>query len=85
MEMESKRKAIYDFLVEYLTEQGFPPSVEEIKEATGMKSTSSVHFHLRTMADMGIIKLPFPGAARAIRIPGYQFVRRNNCGGKRKK
>lgn len=83
METESKRKAIYDFLVAYLNEQGFPPSVYEIKEATGIKSTSSVHFHLQTMADMGIIELPFPGSARAIRIPGYQFVRRNDCGEQR--
>lgn len=50
---ESQQK-ILDYLKEATT-QGVPPTVREICAATGLKSTSTVHAHLRTLETLGYI------------------------------
>lgn len=47
---------IYDFLLSYTDEHGYPPSVREIGCAVGLKSPSTVHMHLRTLEDYSLIK-----------------------------
>ena len=47
---------ILDFIREQITENGFPPSVREICEAVGLKSTSTVHGHLKRLEKQGILK-----------------------------
>lgn len=51
-------------------------SVREIGDGVGLKSTSSVQSHLRRMFDEGIIETDAKfGSPRAIRVPGYRFVK----------
>lgn len=47
---------IYDTIVAYLEANGYPPSVREIGEAVGLRSPSTVHFHLKKLADQGLIE-----------------------------
>lgn len=47
---------ILDFIREQIKENGFPPSVREICEAVGLKSTSTVHGHLKRLEKQGVLK-----------------------------
>lgn len=70
----STRKEVYDFLVNYFKENGYAPSMREICNGTGLKSTSSVNSQLQVLERMGKIEMKhnFP---RAIRIVGYEFIK----------
>lgn len=48
------QKKVLDFLIER-TKDGIPPSIREICEATGLKSTSSVHTYLKRLESEGLI------------------------------
>lgn len=50
-----KQKQIYDYILAYAQERGYPPSVREIAAAVHLKSPSTVHFHLKAMEDAGVI------------------------------
>ena len=45
--ISDKQREILEFLKSEILRRGFPPSVREICEAVHLKSTSSVHAHLR--------------------------------------
>ncbi len=50
-----KQKKIVDFVNRFLIEKGFPPSVREICQAVGFKSTSTVHAYLKKLEEEGTI------------------------------
>lgn len=60
--LQKKRKhgetqgLILEFIRGQIAENGFPPSVREICEAVGLKSTSTVHGHLKRLEKQGILK-----------------------------
>ena len=54
-------------IVSYVKREGYPPSVREICQGVGIKSTSTVHAHLRRLQDEGKIEY-IPGKRRAIMI-----------------
>ena len=47
---------IYDYLCSVIPEQGYAPSVREICDAVGLKSPSTVHFHLKRLQERGLIE-----------------------------
>ena len=47
---------IYEVIVRFLQENGYAPSVREIGEAVGLKSPSTVHFHLKKLEEQGLIE-----------------------------
>ncbi|WP_066873706.1 transcriptional repressor LexA [Clostridium mediterraneense] len=65
--ISQKQKEIYDFLVKYTTEKGYPPSVREICSAVSLKSTSTVHGHLKRLEKKGFIYRD-PTKPRALEI-----------------
>jgi repressor LexA len=65
--LSKMQQAIYDFIAQTLEEQGYPPSVREIGEAVGLKSPSTVHFHLKHMEELGVIQKG-SGKGRAIAL-----------------
>lgn len=71
---ENVRKDMLQAIIEYIEQYGYPPSVREIGIMTGIKSTSDVHTHLKKLNEEGKIEIE-PGVPRAIRIPGYKFVK----------
>ena len=69
------REAILQYIKAYIIEHGYSPSVREIGNAIGYKSTSSVQNQLETMLLLGMIETDAPkGSSRAIRVPGMKFV-----------
>ena len=54
--LSKMQQKIYDYLVASIQAQGYPPSVREIGEAVGLRSPSTVHFHLKHLAEMGYIE-----------------------------
>ncbi len=58
------QQRIYQFILESIRENGYAPSVREIGDAVGLKSPSTVHFHLKNLAELGYIeKGAFKGRA----------------------
>ncbi len=62
---------IYAYIVDYIRKEGYPPSVREICSGVGIKSTSTIHSHLKRLQDMGRIEYT-PGKRRAIIVPNLQ-------------
>ena len=50
------QQAVYDYIREYIQENSIPPTVREICSAVGLKSTSTVHMHLKNLSQMGLIR-----------------------------
>ena len=69
------RVRIRQFIIDYISSNGYPPTVREIGNGVGLKSTSTVHSHLQTMRLMGVIEGEID-KPRAIRVPGYEFVKK---------
>ncbi len=61
-----------DYIKEEILSKGYPPTVREICEKVGLKSTSSVHSHLSTLENNGYIRRD-PTKPRAIEIMDDEF------------
>ena len=68
-ELTRKQQQIYDFILAFTGEHGYPPSVREIGTAVGLKSPSTVHFHMKGLEEAGVI-VKAEGKTRAISLPG---------------
>ncbi len=68
--LTKNRQKIYDYLKDR-SQYGVPPSVREICAAMGLKSTSSVHAHLKALEEAGYISRD-AGLNRAIHIEGCE-------------
>lgn len=64
-ELTPKQQRIYDYILDFTEENGYPPSVREIAAAVGLKSPSTVHFHLKALEEAGVINRG-SGKTRAI-------------------
>ena len=62
-----KQQRIYDFIQAFAAQHGYPPSVREIGAAVGLKSPSTVHFHLKGLEEAGMI-VKAEGKTRAITL-----------------
>lgn len=70
-----REKDIRDCIINYLKVHQYPPTVREICDQTGIKSTSTVHHHLSNMLHKGIIESDASlGAPRAIRVPEHIII-----------
>lgn len=67
MELSKMQKRIYDYIADCVQRQGYPPSVREIADAVGLKSPSTVHFHLKHLEEAGVIEKG-AGKGRAITL-----------------
>ena len=64
-----KQQQIYDYILSFAGEHGYPPSVREIAQAVNLKSPATVHFHLKGLREAGYITQA-EGKTRAISIVG---------------
>lgn len=62
-----RREQIYQFIVKYINDKGYSPSVREISSAVGLKSSSNVHVHLMKLEEEGRIEMK-PHCARTIKV-----------------
>ncbi len=68
--LTKSQQKVYDCVKE-CCEDGRVPSVREICNMTGLKSTSTVHLHLKTLEEKGLIQRD-KGMNRCIRIVGEE-------------
>lgn len=67
-----RQEKILDYIKEKIRNDGYPPSVREIGEAVGLKSSSTVHSHLLQLEEKGFLRRD-PTKPRAI-IPIDKYV-----------
>jgi repressor LexA len=65
--LTGRQQEIWDFLVEYVDRQGYPPTVREIGERVGLASPSTVHAHLANLERAGYLKRD-PTKPRALEL-----------------
>ena len=70
----SGTERIYNFLVEYIKENKFAPSIREICTGAGFYSTANVSAHLDKLQMLGKIEIK-PNTSRAIKLVGYKLVK----------
>ena len=66
-QLTPKQQQIYDYILTYTDEHGYPPSVREIADAVDLKSPSTVHFHMKGLRAAGLISQA-EGKTRAISV-----------------
>lgn len=64
--LSKSQQKVYDYILR-CSEENRVPSVRELCEATGFRSTSTVHLHLKTLEERGLIERQ-SGLNRCIRI-----------------
>ena len=64
-------EAVYDFICDYITNNSYAPSVRDIGQGVGLRSTSTVYSHLKRLATEGRIEMD-TGKRRSIRVPALE-------------
>lgn len=73
--MNGKEKVL-KAIVDYISEHQYPPSVRELCDLTGLKSTSSVNGYVTKLLEEGKLETDCGiGCSRALRVLGYKFVK----------
>lgn len=62
-----RQQQILDFIKSEVIANGYPPTVREIGEGVGLRSTASVHEQLNKLVCLGLISRAL-GKVRAIRV-----------------
>lgn len=71
--MSTAHKIILDFVIAFMLEHDYPPTVREIAEGVGYASTATVFYHMLNMRKAHLID--YSGdSPRTIRVPGYHYT-----------
>lgn len=62
-----QRRAILDAIQASIDERGYPPTVRELGVAVGLRSSNTVHEHLKRLEADGYLRRD-PGSPRAITL-----------------
>ena len=54
--LKGTTKKVYEYIVEYSDEHGYQPSLREIAEVTGIKSASTIFYHIGKLERLGLVK-----------------------------
>ncbi len=53
--LTKRQKQIYDYTESYINKRGFSPTLEEIKKHFRLSSISTIHQHIETLTDKGVL------------------------------
>jgi repressor LexA len=67
--LTDRQQQIWEYLVSYVDERGYPPTVREIGDAVGLASPSTVHAHLANLERAGLLRRD-PTKPRALELTG---------------
>ncbi len=56
MALTKRQRQVYDFISQFVEEQGYSPSLEEIAAAFGLSSVATVHKHVKHLVDKGYLR-----------------------------
>ena len=68
-DMTSRERSVFEYIKNSLSDNGYAPSVRDIRDALGFKSTSTVHMYLTRLAERGLITRD-GGKSRAMHMDG---------------
>jgi len=68
-QLSAKRRQIVDFILQFMEEKGYPPTVRDIQSGCGISSTSVVDYHLKMLEKEGHIRRD-PEVSRGIELLG---------------
>lgn len=72
--LTDREKSILAYIAKVVNENGYSPSVRDIKAALSIRSTSTVHTYLQRLEEKGVISKE-DGKSRTLRVdPAYQAV-----------
>jgi len=66
-----KERKVFEFIKNYVDENNYAPTVRDIQEEFGLKSTSTAHRYIITLSEKGLLERE-NNCNRAIRIKGYK-------------
>jgi repressor LexA len=66
-DLSATQRRVFDMIREHLATIGYPPTMQEISDATGLKSLASVTYQLQQLELAGYIKRN-PGRARGLEV-----------------
>lgn len=69
--LTKRQQQIFDFILSEIHKKGYPPSVREIGKAFNLSSSATVHSHLSTLEQKGLIRRD-PGKPRALEVLGFR-------------
>ncbi len=80
MALTKRQRQIYDYISQFVEEQGYSPSLEEIAAAFGLSSVATVHKHVKHLVDKGYLRkawnrsrsvepVPAQEAAESVHLP----------------
>ena len=72
-QLSKKQSEIFDYIKKVLDSRGVAPSVREIGEAVGLRSTSTVQYHLNALEELGYIVQPHTSAGRIPTDKAYRL------------
>lgn len=67
MELTRRQQAILDFLREHARQQPYPPTLDEVCAALGLRSRGSLHKHVSALVEAGHLE-PLHGKQRGLRL-----------------
>ncbi len=56
MQLTERQQQILNYIRQCIRNNGYPPSVREIGEAVGLRSSSTVHAYLVQLEELGVIR-----------------------------
>lgn len=68
---ENTRSGVYGFIVDFITSNGYSPSIREIADGVG-RSTATVHDQLIMLEQMNMIRTQ-EKKSRTISLVGFKF------------
>lgn len=74
--LKPREQSVYDYISESIIENGYAPSVRDIEEALGFRSTSTVHMYINRLEEFGLIRKT-DGKSRSITLTGVSPVGAN--------
>ena len=69
----NKAQMIVDYVNQFVQENGYSPSVREIGEAVGLRSTASVSYHLQALQEKGLLQAPRAKGRKRALVTGARF------------
>lgn len=69
-ELSLKEQDTYDAIIEHIRNYGYPPTVRDLCNVTGVKSTSTIHTRLGKLQELGYIDI-VKGANRTIVVKNF--------------
>lgn len=53
--LTGKQQEVLDAIIEFMAGQGYPPSIQQLCDRLGIRSTSTIHYHLTGLKKKGFI------------------------------